>query len=321
MTSPWTIHGGRLAEARAVHGDGPWLDLSTGINPHAWPADHLLPTDWRALPDETALAKLTVAAAAYFGTNPTNVCAVPGSEIGLRLVGRLLAGPAVYGEPCYGTYSEMFEDGHAVAAASIATASGTIIIANPNNPDGRVTEPNDLMNRLEGPGWLLVDEAFADTMPEISLAGAISDDTKLVIFRSFGKFFGLAGLRLGFVIGPHALIASLRDILGSWPIASAAIEIGTAAYRDTGWITAMRHRLRDDAAVLDRLLARRGLDARGACPLFRLIETPDAAALFDRLARKAILTRPFAANPCWLRLGLPGSAEALERLDEALGDG
>jgi len=139
-----------------------------------------------------------------------------------------------------------------------------------------------------------------------------------VIFRSFGKFFGLAGLRLGFVIGPRAVIAKFRARLGAWPVSAASIAIGTAAYRDAAWIASSRADLHRWAAALDAVLARHGLAARGGCPLFRLVETDQAEALFERLARRAILTRPFDYDPRWLRLGLPGSEADLARLDTAL---
>jgi cobalamin biosynthetic protein CobC len=169
-------------------------------------------------------------------------------------------------------------------------------------------------------GWLVVDEAFADILPQISVVPHLDASARVLALRSFGKFFGLAGVRLGFAIGPEAMIAALRRKLGSWPVSSAAIRIGTAAYRDTPWIAAMREKLAADAIALDAVLAGHGFDPVGACPLFRLI-AGDGAALFDRLARQGILTRPFDYAPTWLRLGLPGSDAALARLDRALSDG
>ncbi|MDF0542126.1 aminotransferase class I/II-fold pyridoxal phosphate-dependent enzyme [Sphingobium sp. H39-3-25] len=320
--SPWTFHGGRVEDARVRYGGARWLDLSTGINPHAWPTESLLPVDWRALPDENALKAMEEAAADYFGLSPRHLCAVPGTEIGLRLLGQLLPGPAAHVAPCYRTHGEMFAQSMVTDASGIGDHLGTLILANPNNPDGREIAPDRLIARIDAPQtaghWLIVDEAFTDTSPDISLASAVDNDRRLVICRSFGKFFGLAGVRLGFILGPESLIAQLRATLGAWPISAAAIAIGHAAYGDRSWIAAMRERLHADAAALDAVLLRHGLSPIGACPLFRLIETPDAMALFDRLARRAILTRPFDSHPRWLRLGLPGSPEALARLDEAL---
>lgn len=317
------FHGGKLAEARAHFGPGDWIDLSTGINPDAWPGVDQLAMDWQALPDAGALADLEAAAAACFGTDPANVCAVPGTEIGLRLLGDNLPGPAIHAWPSYRTHGEMIPGSRAADLSDLAgLQDASLIVANPNNPNGRIIPPATLLSwltaRQHHPSWLVVDEAFADASPEISLAAHVEDGRRLIVFRSFGKFFGLAGVRLGFVLGPRALIARYRQRLGAWPLSAAALAIGTAAYRDAAWIAAMRRSLSERAAALDAVLDRRGFRATGACPLFRLIETRDAAALFETLAARAILTRPFDYNPRWLRLGLPADQEALDRLDQAL---
>lgn len=319
--TPWTWHGGALAAARERFGDGdaPWLDLSTGINPHAWPEAGRIAIDWRRLPEQHDLRALEVAAAAHFSADPAWVCALPGTEIGLRLVGEMLPRPARYVAPSYRTHAEICADAIPVAPDDMqAIDAATLILANPNNPDGRIV---DAAAAIRPDRWLVVDEAFADAGGTISVAPLLRDRPRLLVFRSFGKFFGLAGVRLGFVLGPPDIIAPLRARLGAWPLSAAAIAIGTAAYRDTAWIAAMQARLVQDAAGLDAMLARHGLRATGACPLFRLVETDGATALFERLARRAILTRPFADQPRWLRLGLPGDAAALDRLDRALGDG
>lgn len=321
-----TFHGGRLSEARAIHGDGagPWLDLSTGINPTPWPGAAAMAIDWHSLPDPWRLDALEAAAADYFGVDPGCICAVPGTEIGLRLLGDMLSGGAAHVAPTYRTHGEMF-GGAAIGFDDVPGTTGSILLANPNNPDGRIVAPDRLRGerdrRAASDGWLIIDEAFADASPGISLAGEIGADRRLIIFRSFGKFFGLAGVRLGFVLGPPSLIARYRDKLGSWPVSAAGLAIGLAAYDDRCWIAAMRVRLAEQAEALDVLLRRHGLDPIGACPLFRLVETDDAAGLFERLARQAILTRPFDYQPRWLRFGLPGSDEALARLGRALAHG
>ena len=325
MSSRWTWHGGGLAAARAHYGDGDWLDLSTGINPHAWPHAEALAIDWRRLPDEDGLHALEAAAAHHFGADPAHVCAVPGTEIGLRLTGELLPGPAHYLTPTYRTHAAMIAGASPLAPADFAAADGaSLILANPNTPDGRAWERAamlDLLARRGRDGWLIVDEAFADTAPAISLAAEVGRRDRLILFRSFGKFFGLAGLRLGFVIAPPAIGEAIRGRLGAWPLSAAAIAIGRAAYTDTGWIAEMRGRLVAEAQALDAVLARRGLRASGACPLFRLVDAGDAMGLFDRLARRRILTRPFDDDSRRLRIGLPASADDCARLDAALGDG
>lgn len=322
MSDPWTWHGGGLVAAQRRFGGGEWIDLSTGINPHPWPDAAKLDCNWQRLPDPEGLAELEVVAAAYFGADQRHVCAVPGSEIGLRLIGALIGGPAQHVAPGYRTHSAMITGSTATAFATVRDGRGALILANPNNPDGENRDAaamHKLLARRDG--WLLVDEAFADADPAASLAAMVSDEERLVVFRSFGKFFGLAGVRLGFVVAPQAMVAGLRQMLGAWPLSAAAIAIGTAAYRDHNWIAAARERLPREATRLDATLIRRGHRPIGACPLFRLIEVNDARALFERLAQRAILTRPFADQPHRLRIGLPADADALARLDAALTDG
>jgi cobalamin biosynthetic protein CobC len=326
--SSWTYHGGGLADAAAAYGGAVerWIDLSTGINPNGWPGTADCRIDWRALPDRIALADLEAAAAAHFGVDSDQLCALPGTEIGLRLLGGILPGPVSRVEPGYRTHAKMFRDNRPIAAEDIdGVSDSTILLANPNNPDGRATAPDTLLEALRrlsaSSHWLVVDEAFADAMPDISLARDVHDDRRLILFRSFGKFFGLAGVRLGFVLGPRSVIASFRAKLGSWPVSAAALDIGTSAYLDHDWIAGMRVSLRVDAELLDGILARHGFAPIGNCPLFRLIETEDGFALFDRLARQSILTRPFDYNPRWLRIGLPADDAARMRLDRALGNG
>ena len=322
----WTWHGGGIAAARAQFGDvaAPWLDLSTGINPHRWHGVNDCLINWNDLPDDGALRGLEATAAAYFGCEPEHVCALPGTEIGLRLLATVITGPAHYHIPSYRTHASVVAGALPLAWDAMEKADGqTLILANPNNPDGRILERaalSEVLARRRKDGWLIIDEAFADTHPDISMASDIADDRKLVVFRSFGKFFGLAGLRLGFVLGPRPVLAQYRALLGAWPLSAAAIAIGTAAYADDAWITTMRARLIAEAQALDAILAKHDYKPIGNSPLFILIEKCGADTLFTHLAQNAILTRPFDYAPDWLRIGLPGSAENLTRLDIALAD-
>lgn len=200
MSGTFTWHGGRLAAARAQFGDGPhpWLDLSTGINPIAWPGAVMIAPDWGSLPDPEDLRALEQAAALHFGVDPANVCAVPGSELGLRLLGALFDLPARHLTPSYRTHAEIFPGSRAIPAPKGPLPQATmLVLANPNNPDGRVLSPETLRRWLvwqgEAGGWLVVDEAFADGAPQISMAPHVADDRCLIVMRSFGKFFGLAG--------------------------------------------------------------------------------------------------------------------------------
>lgn len=325
MSGAFTHHGGRLADACARFGgaQGDWLDLSTGINPVPWQPPPSLAIDWRGLPEAQALALLETRAAGYFGVAPALCMALPGSETALRLLARVLDLPGRYLPLAYGTYRDAFARGEALASPEdLPDHATTVVLGNPNNPDGKVLSRAQVLALLAHQeahdGWLIVDEAFADGAPEISVAALVGPHRRLIVLRSFGKFFGLAGVRLGFAIAPDGVLAALRHLLGDWPVHAAALALGAAAYADRAWIAQVRQALPARAAALDRALRRHGLAPEGACPLFRLVRTPDAGRLFATLAGHRILTRPFANHPDLLRLGLPGDGAGLARLDAAL---
>ncbi|WP_294254708.1 threonine-phosphate decarboxylase [uncultured Sphingomonas sp.] len=325
MSDPLRHHGGNLAAARARFGGGPWLDLSTGINPVPWTVPANLDVELGPLPDPSLLAALEAAAAVYFGAPPENVCAVPGSEMGLRLLGPALGGRACHHVPGYRTHGAAFAGSLPLTTGASVPGDTTLLLANPNNPCGTLRDgaalETLLAERTAAGGWLIVDEAFADAHPEESIASLVDDARRLIVFRSFGKFFGLAGLRLGFVLAPRPILARYRALLGDWPIDATALAIGTRAYRDRTWIDATRTSLAAKAAIFDRLLETHGLLPEGKSPLFRLISHPDAAAIFERLARAHILARPFDYAPHWLRFGIPADTTALDRVDQALRHG
>lgn len=318
------IHGGRidLAAGRYPDAPRPWLDLSTGINPCAWPTERVWTVDLHSLPSPAAIAELEVAAAAVFGTTADRVVALPGSELGLRTLAALdLPSPARFVVPSYATHAEAIDDAAPIARGAIGTvADGTLLLANPNNPDGRHDMPQSLLRIARNGAFLVVDEAFADILPGTSLIPLLGPDDRAIVFRSFGKFFGLPGVRLGFMIAPPDHVVAMRRRLGSWPISAHAVAYGIAAYQDAEWIAATRVSIVERAGRLDAMLSGHGLQARGECALFRLIETDMAQALFEYLARAGILTRTFDHSPRWLRIGVPGSEGAFARLDEALGN-
>lgn len=326
--SELTIHGGRIDAAAERYPEAPlpWLDLSTGINPNGYDPAALALADPHVLPSPSRLAALETAAAVAFGMTSGAIAALPGSEVGLRLLATIdLPRRTCVVTPSYGSHLAAFPDASTVDADALwQTGWRSALLANPNNPDGRCIAPETLLGlarRRAGDGWLVIDEAFADCLAGGSVLPLLREDDRVLVFRSFGKFYGLAGVRLGFVCGPERIVAQYRERLGSWPVSSAAIELGIAAYRDVAWQAEARRDLAEAAAVLDRMLRRHGFAARGDCPLFRLVETPAAPALFERLAAAGILTRPFDYAPDWLRIGLPGSAAAFARLDRALGGG
>jgi cobalamin biosynthetic protein CobC len=312
-------HGGRLSDARAAwpNAPQPWLDLSTGINPRPWRGK--TPHDPRRLPDPADLAALEAVAARAFGVDPARVAATAGAETALRLLPRLLdARTVTIVSPTYGAHADAWRQAgaevQAIAADALAdTPSEVALVVNPNNPDGRILPPAAL--RARAGGWLIVDESFADATPQASIASQAAD--RVIVLRSFGKFYGLAGVRLGFVIAAPEMAAKIRAALGDWPVSAQAIAYGLAAYADTAWAERTRVRLSHDAARLDRMLTRHGFQVTGDCPLFRLAHTSNAAGRFKALCAQGVLVRPFDHTLNALRFGLP-AAGAWARLDTAL---
>lgn len=323
-------HGGDLASAEARFGrpaEG-WLDLSTGINPYPYPLPELSEQVWHRLPDRDAEAALIAAASDCYGVaDPAMLVAAPGSQALIQWLPRLMepSRVTVVG-PTYAEHAAAWTSaGHEVEVAdgeTVHSDSRVVVLVNPNNPDGHRYAPEGLLDLAAAlhrrHGLLVVDEAFADVAPELSLAGRVVPG--LVILRSVGKFFGLAGLRLGFAVSAPEFAARLRSAIGPWAISGAALSVGTVALADMGWIAGMRRRLRADAVALDEILNGAGLAVSGGTDLFRLAIAPRAWMLYDHLGQRGVLVRPFAEQARWLRFGLPGGTVGRERLRRALAD-
>ena len=307
-------HGGGLdAAAKRFGGDrADWIDLSTGINPQPYPVPRLSPDSWTALPDKRAQERLIEAARQFWNVPPdAALLAVPGASAAIAQIPRLTPRARVsIAQPTYNEHGASFA-AHGWTEVPESEQAEAAVIVHPNNPDGRTFDASALAAPL-----MIVDESFCDVMPSASLMPHATRPG-LLILKSFGKFWGLAGLRLGFVVGDPALIARLADMLGPWPVSGPALEIGTTALRDTAWAEATHQRLRADAARLDQLVKKAGLQLAGGTDLFRLYETPDAALWQERLARHRIWSRSFSYATQWLRLGLP-PADGWARLEQAL---
>ena len=311
VLATFCAHGGRVAAARAAFGGEDWIDLSTGIAPWGWPVEGT-PLGLERLPEPGEIAALEAAAAQAFGVgDPAGVVAVPGTDLAMRLLARLIPAQRVAMlHPGYAGHRAAWPDAAPVADLP-AVGHDLFVLASPANPDGRVTDP-DTLRTLADRMTILVDEAYADPAP--GLCGHASD--RLIVLRSFGKFYGLPGVRLGFVVAGRRIAAKLRAMLGDWPVSSAAVAIGTAAYGDSGWRQAQQVRITATGRALDDRLSAAAISIVGSAPLFRLIEGDPG--LFERLARHAILTRPFADRSDRLRIGLPGNPAAFARLAHVL---
>ena len=325
----FTYHGGALEVARrlALGAPEPWIDLSTGINPHAYPLPDLEPETWSRLPESGALARLEAAAAQRYGVDPACTVAGPGSQALIQALSRILPHGAVGAlGPTYSGFASAFAAAGArvIEAERLEELDGldVAIVVNPNNPDGQITPRPallDLHERLARRGGvLIVDEAFADFDAEGQSLAPSLPTSRAVVLRSFGKAYGLAGLRLGFALASPDIVASLRAALGPWPVSGPAIAIGVRALADSEWLEAARARLNEEAARLDALLHGAGWRIIGGTHLYRLAAHADARATFEQLLREGILTRPFAKAADWLRFGIPCDENAWERLVAAL---
>jgi len=339
-------HGGDIdaARRRFPAAPEPWIDLSTGINPVPYPLPDLAPEAWTRLPTADDLAGLLATARRRYGvTAGSAIIAAPGTQALIQLLPRLFPATvrvAVLGE----TYAEHARGwrrhGHTVTIAAhpadlLRDGTRVAVIVNPDNPTGRLVPPavlSDISSALAARGGLLVvDEAFVDVLDDgtsgevggphstggsPSIVPALPPAT--VVLRSFGKTYGLAGVRLGFAIAAPGLAARIGSELGPWAVPGPAIAIGRSALADDAWLDVARARLAADSARLDRVLAAAGAKVVGGTPLFRLFTHQKAQALTDHLGHNGIHVRRFAALMSHVRVGLPGSASAWARLEIAL---
>jgi cobalamin biosynthetic protein CobC len=324
-------HGGDLTEAIAHYGGSPasWLDLSTGINPRPWPIPQAQPENvWQRLPSRADAEALLDAARKTYGVpDGAEVAAASGTQALIQWLPYLATpGPVAIVGPTYSEHGLAWRSaGHPVITIDHLNACPDnavhAVVVNPNNPDGRVTDHAALARvatqlKKRG-GWLVIDEAFADVDPAVS-AVALCADLPVLILRSFGKFHGLGGLRLGFAIGALDMIARIATALGPWPVSGPALSIGAAALSNQPWADRTRHELQQQARALDEVLVQAGFTLAGGTALFRLVRHPRALQLHDALARRHIWCRRFDWADDLLRFGLPPDAAGLHRLAAAL---
>ena len=323
-------HGGRLRDAAARYDIplGDWLDLSTGINPDAWPVPALPADCWQRLPE--AGDGLEDAATAYYG-NP-NLLPVAGSQAAIQLLPALLPRAACAClAPLYAEHPQAWQRaGHklrllqgAPLARAVNAMTPYVLLCNPNNPTAD-RHPQDAVLAAAAQlkkrgGWLIVDEAFVDPLPELSVAALAgsAEAPNLIVFRSLGKFFGLAGARVGFLFAAADLRERMAEALGPWTISGPSREAARLALADTAWQAAARPQLQAAGERLRQLLA--PLGEVKATALFATLSSPHSNELFDYLARRAILTRRFDQQPL-LRCGLPADEAGWQRLATALNE-
>jgi cobalamin biosynthetic protein CobC len=322
-------HGGDLSEAIARFGAAPqsWLDLSTGINPWPYPVPENLPTQsWQRLPDRGAELRLIDAAREAYQVPPSVAIApAAGTQALIQMLPYVMTGGAVaIAGPTYSEHAAAFaRAGRKVVPVGLETLPTGVthaVVVNPNNPDGRITQRDAIAGAARRlakfGGSVIVDEAFADVAPECSVV-ELCRELPIVVLRSFGKFFGLAGLRLGFAIARADIAAEIAAALGPWPVSGPALVIGRSALSDRQWIDATRANLRRQANRLDDIMRSAGLEVIGGTSLFRLARHPDAQEIHAHLGSRQIWTRSFDHRDL-LRFGLPPDDAGLQRLGAAL---
>jgi cobalamin biosynthetic protein CobC len=319
-------HGGKLRTAAAQFGRAleDWLDLSTGLNPHGYPAPTISASAWHRLPEHDP--DLDRAATAFYGA--PLMLAVAGTQAAIQALPQLRApSRVVVAAPSYAEHAfHWVRHGHTMTQVpydrldEALPSCEVMVLCNPNNPTGATVAPERLLAwaaelAVRG-GWLIVDEAFADTSPALSVA-AYSAQPGLIVLRSVGKFFGLAGLRLGFVAAEPALLASLEQALGPWTVSGPAQLVATAALRDLAWQAHTQERLRAEGQRLQELLAAHGIAASGT-PLFQWWRHDRPEKFWRHMAERGIWVRLFPEAAKGIRLGLPPDEEGWQHLAQAL---
>lgn len=327
--SAFGAHGGSVLAFQRAFPEAPlpWYDLSTGVNPFHYPISDLPEEALCALPEAETLSRLRLAAAKAYECDASLIVAAPGTQTIIGLLPYLLNPPRVYTETStYTGHEESWRGAGIACTARADLLTSTIepgcasILCRPNNPDGRRSTLRELQEYAaliaQRRGTLIIDASFADF--ETTPFATLLENPAVVMLRSFGKAYGLAGLRLGFALGRHPVLSRLATALGPWPIHGLALHIGITALEDAAWRLKMADKLKIHAEKLREMMARVGFSFVGGTPLFSLFSHPRAGHFWRCCAAQGVATRRFRDRPEWLRLGTPGDAAMFDRLETAL---
>jgi cobalamin biosynthetic protein CobC len=316
MTENKRDHGGGLDAAIAKYGGekSDWLDLSTGINPIPFPLPELPMYAWTALPDQAAQIQLLNAARAFWNVpDGAEIVAASGvSTLISMLPNCAKPGGFHIQKPTYNEHEAAFRS----AGFDLVKGARSQIYVHPNNPTGAFSDRQHVLAAHKD--LTIIDESFCDATLDKSLIDLTCNDG-FVVLKGLGKFWGLAGVRLGFAIAAPKLAAQIRDRIGPWAVSGPAQVIGAAALADLKWAEKTRVKNISEAVRLDKLLTQFGGKYAGGTDLFRLYDCDNAQAVFNLLAEHKILCRIFPYSDRWVRLGLPGTEDRWAQLEHALG--
>lgn len=321
-------HGGRLRGAVLKYGidEADWLDLSSGISPWSWPVPAIPEAAWARLPETED--GLEAAARRYYGA--MDVLPVAGSQAAIQTLPRLRqTGKVGVLSPCYAEHAEAWRSNGFLVREVLEheverfiDLIDVLVVVNPNNPTGLSLPPERLLEwhaRLaQRGGWLVVDEAFMDNTPELSLA-AYTQRSGLIVLRSFGKFFGLAGVRLGFVLAESRFLKVMARQIGPWSVSGPTRILGQACLNDVAGHQHQRLRTEQAGQRLVEVLDRHGFAPMGGCALFQWLITPLAEDVYEFCAQRGVLLRLFTHNSS-LRFGLPRDEADWQRLEQVLSE-
>lgn len=308
-------HGGGVNAAVDQYGGAPedWIDLSTGINPNPYPIPTIPSKFWHTLPDSQPTQDLLSAARSLWNI-PKDAEIVPASGVSAIIAALPLVVPSksvnIVG-PTYNEFAASFRD----HGSKVTDTAPVQIRVHPNNPDGRFYSQSEVENLHQK--LTIIDESFCDVCPDHSLIH-LASQPNYIILKGTGKFWGLAGMRLGFAITTPNIAEKLRQLLGPWSISGPAQFIGAQALSDNAWIANTRLNLQMMAKQFDAVLKQQSLSVIGGTDLFRLAHCDNAQRLYDHLCKHHILTRVFPYSENWIRFGLPANAHDLSMVKRAL---
>ncbi|MFK7902101.1 MAG: threonine-phosphate decarboxylase CobD [Nitratireductor sp.] len=328
------FHGGGLDAAIAQWGGDKanWLDLSTGINPNPYSNLRVDIGSFSRLPDSGTKAELLDAARAYYGLDDNaHLIAGNGTQALIEILPKALGAQKIgIISPTYGEHAHVWKKAGAEVLEldsdgelpRVLDTLDALVVVNPNNPTAQCFEPEQLRefakHLSKNNGTLIVDEAFCDTRPELSLADALPENA--IVLKSIGKFFGLAGIRLGFAACHGKHMPMIEQHIGPWMVNGVALEVGTRALKDTLWQTRTIETLNELSDNQSTVLKNSGLKISGANALFIYVEHAKANKIFEGLAKRNILVRQFKEREGFLRIGLCKDQTQLDRLDKALNE-